>query len=76
MSQERVFGIAIAGYSLYLVAADNLYQVRQIIRQFTFWLPHELSMNLSYILTDNTILLIFCMGLPFILFSGLFRIRL
>jgi len=76
MSQERVFGIAIISYTLYLVASKNLYETRHFFRFIFGWLPFNWSFELSYLFTDDTILLIVCFAVPFVLFSGFFRIRL
>jgi len=76
MSQERVFGIAIFSYSLYLYSSKNLLEVRQLVRYLFGWLPFNWSFELSYFLSGQIVLPIICFVVPFILFSGLFRIRL
>lgn len=76
MSSERVFGIAIVGYTTYLIAINNLYVVQKFIRSVFFFLPFGWPFDIARALTNDTFLLIFCLGIPFILFSGFFRIKL
>ena len=76
MSSERLFGIAIVGYTIYLIAMDNIYSVKHFIRSVFFFLPFGWSFDVSRAITNDTFLLIFCIAIPFLLFSGLFRIRL
>lgn len=76
MSQERIFGIAIVSYSFYLYGSKNLSEVRQLVRYIFGWLPFDWSFGLSYFLSGQIVLPIICFVVPFILFSGFFRIRL
>jgi hypothetical protein len=76
MSQERVFGITILSYTLYLYSSKNLSEVRQLVRYLFGWLPFNWSFELSYFLAGQIVLPIICFVVPFILFSGFFRIRL
>lgn len=73
---DRVFGIAILSYTLYLVASKNIYETRHFFRFIFDWLPFDLSFELSYFLSSQIVLPIICFVVPFILFSGFFRIRL
>jgi hypothetical protein len=76
MYSERVFGIAIVGYTTYLIAIDNLYAVQSFIRSLFFFLPFGWPFDISRALTNDTFLLVFCLAVPFLLFSGFFRIKL
>jgi hypothetical protein len=76
MSSERVFGIAIVGYSLYLYGSKNLSEVRHLVRFIFGWLPFGWPTDLAFFFTDDTVLFSVCLIVPFILFSGFFRFKL
>jgi hypothetical protein len=77
MSHDRVFVIAIIGYSLYLYGSKNLLEVRHLVRYLFGWLPFGWTSDLAYFFTDDTVLFVVSLALPIILFSGIsFRIKL
>lgn len=72
---DRVFGIAILSYTLYLYSSKNLSEARHFFRYVFGWLPFDLGFELSYFLTGQIVLPIICFVVPFLLFSGI-RFRL
>jgi hypothetical protein len=76
MYSERVFAIAIVGYTMYLIAVDNLHAVQKFIRSVFFFLPFGWPFDIARFFTGDIVLLVISLTIPFILFSGFFRFRL